>query len=93
MPRERGQVKGGGDREDYVDERFLQAPSRAAEILVEHWGEWSDEIDAYWLLRRYEDEIGVPVTYDIVVEAVEIAHRNVEALKLRPSYVKVSEYQ
>ncbi len=66
---------------DYVDPRYLEAASRAAEVLVEHADEWSSEIDAYWLLRRYEDRVGVPVTYDIVVEAVEIARRRLEALK------------
>jgi hypothetical protein len=68
-----------GRSKDYVDPRFLEAPLRAAEILVEHADEWDSEIDAYWLLRRYEDKVGVPVTYDIVVEAIEIARRKLEA--------------
>jgi hypothetical protein len=74
---------GSSGRKDYVDPRFAEAPVKAAEVLVEHAGDWSSEIDAYWLLRKYEDEIGVPVTYDIVVEAVEIARRKLEAKAAR----------
>ena len=70
---------GTSKHRDYVDPRFAEAPLKAAEILVEHADEWSSEVDAYWLLRRYEDEVGAPVTYDIVVEAVEIARRKLEA--------------
>ncbi len=56
---------------DYVDPRFLEAVDRAVVVLEKHRGEWSNEIEAYWLLRKYEDEVGVPVTYDIVEQAVE----------------------
>jgi len=55
---------------DYWDPRLLSAVDKAAEILLEHIGEWEDEVDAYWLLRQHEDRIGVPVTYDIVEEAI-----------------------
>ncbi|HIP65176.1 MAG TPA: hypothetical protein EYH08_01430 [Pyrodictium sp.] len=55
---------------DYWDPRLLSAVDKAVEILLEHMGEWEDEVDAYWLLRKYEDKVGVPVTYDIVEEAV-----------------------
>jgi len=55
---------------DYWDPRLLSAADKAAEILLEHIGEWEDEVDAYWLLRKHEDRIGVPVTYDIVEEAI-----------------------
>ncbi|HIQ10660.1 MAG TPA: hypothetical protein EYH26_01620 [Pyrodictium sp.] len=55
---------------DYWDPRLLSAVDKAVEILLERMGEWEDEVDAYWLLRKYEDRIGVPVTYDIVEEAV-----------------------
>ncbi|NPA04727.1 MAG: hypothetical protein GXO09_01350 [Crenarchaeota archaeon] len=57
---------------DYYDEKLLNAPLRAAEVLEKHLGEWSDEVEAYWLLRRHEDEVGVPVTYDIVEAAIAI---------------------
>ncbi|HIP85035.1 MAG TPA: hypothetical protein EYH26_02810 [Pyrodictium sp.] len=55
---------------DYWDPRLLSAVDKAVEILLEHMGEWEDEVDAYWLLRKHENRIGVPVTYDIVEEAV-----------------------
>lgn len=74
---------------DYVDERLILAAERAAEILVERMNEWKDTIDAYWLLRRYEDRIGVPVTYDIVEQAVEKARRVLEATGQSISHVKV----
>ncbi len=64
-----------GSTTDYIDQRFREAPRKAAEILIEHQTEWSSVVDAYWLLRRYEDEIGVPITYDIVEKAYEIALR------------------
>jgi len=57
---------------DYWDPRLLSAVEKAVEVLLEHIGEWEDEVDAYWLLRKHEDRIGVPVTYDIVEEAVAI---------------------
>lgn len=57
---------------DYWDPRLLSAVDKAVEVLLEHIGEWEDEVDAYWLLRKHEDRIGVPVTYDIVEEAVAI---------------------
>lgn len=57
---------------DYWDPRLLSAVDKAVEVLLEHIGEWEDEVDAYWLLRKHEDRIGVPVTYDIVKEAVAI---------------------
>ncbi len=40
-------------------------------ILSEHMVR--DELEAYWLLVRREKEIGYPVTYDLVVEALKIA--------------------
>ncbi|KSW12316.1 hypothetical protein CF15_06115 [Pyrodictium occultum] len=66
---------------DYIDERMLSAADRAAEVLVEHMDEWKDPIDAYWLLRRLEHEVGVPVTYDIVEQAVEKARRIIESAR------------
>ncbi|HIQ23654.1 MAG TPA: hypothetical protein EYH50_01230 [Pyrodictium delaneyi] len=74
---------------DYIDERLILAAERAAEILVEHMNEWKDTIDAYWLLRRYEDEVGVPVTYDIVEQAVEKARRVLDATGQAVSHVKI----
>ncbi len=61
--------------EDYIDPRLREAPRKAAKILVKHYREWNSIVEAYWLLRRYEDEIGVPITYDIVEKAYEIAIR------------------
>jgi hypothetical protein len=55
---------------DYVDPRHLKAIDKAVELLLAHAGEWDSEVDAYWLLVRHEDEIGVPVIYEIVREAV-----------------------
>ena len=55
---------------DYWDPRLLSAVDKAVEILLEHMSEWEDEVDAYWLLRKHEDRVGVPVTYNIVEEAV-----------------------
>ena len=60
---------------DYIDPRLREAPQKAARILVKHYREWSSIVEAYWLLRRYEDEVGVPITYDIVEKAHEIAIR------------------
>ena len=58
---------------DYIDPHLREAPRKAARILVKHYREWNSIIEAYWLLRRYEDEVGVPITYDIVEKAYEIA--------------------
>ena len=58
---------------DYVDPRFRTAVDKAVEVLLSHRGEWSNEVEAYWLLVKHEDEIGVPVIYEIVREAVERA--------------------
>jgi hypothetical protein len=54
---------------DYVDPRFSIAEEKARDILIRKAGEWHSIVDAYWLLRRMEDEIGIPVTYDIVEKA------------------------
>ncbi len=62
---------------DYRDPRFLEAPRRAASILVKYKDSWNSIIEAYWLLRKHEDEIGVPVTYDIVEQAYEIAIKEI----------------
>ena len=58
---------------DYVDPRIRQAVDKAVSILIAHSSEWRSEIDAYWLLVRYEDDVGVPVIYELVREAVERA--------------------
>ncbi len=58
---------------DYVDPRLTRAVDKAVEVLLEHAGEWSSDIDAYWLLVKHEDRVGVPVIYEIVREAVERA--------------------
>ncbi len=57
-------------KRDYIDPRMLEAVDKAALILERLRDKWSNELDAYWLLRRYEDEVGIPVTYDIVEQAV-----------------------
>jgi len=57
-------------KRDYIDPRMLEAVDKAASILERLRDKWSNELDAYWLLRRYEDEVGIPVTYDIVEQAV-----------------------
>ncbi len=67
--------------QDYIDPRLSRALEKAVEILLSHKGEWNNEIDAYWLLVRYEDEIGVPVIYDMVKEAVEKAKAIMVAVK------------
>ncbi|ALL01120.1 hypothetical protein Pyrde_1072 [Pyrodictium delaneyi] len=74
---------------DYIDEKLLMAVDKAAEILAEHISEWSDTIDAYWLLRRHEDEVGIPVTYDIVEQAVEKVRKTLESTDHSVSQVKV----
>ena len=58
---------------DYIDPRIWQAVDRAVSILLAHSSEWRSEVDAYWLLVRYEDDVGVPVIYELVREAVERA--------------------
>ncbi len=58
---------------DYVDPRLRKALDKAVNILVSHASEWRNDVDAYWLLVKYEDEIGIPVIYDFVREAVEKA--------------------
>ncbi len=57
----------------YVDQRLYEAIDKAATILAANMDKWSNVVEAYWLLRRKEDEIGFPLTYNMVVEAVEKA--------------------
>ncbi len=42
----------------------------AVSILARNRGKWENEVEAYWLLRRYEKDLNYPVTYEIVEEAV-----------------------
>ncbi len=56
-------------------ERIERVLEKLAEILVSNNMEWRDEVDAYWLLRKFENEVNYPVTYDLVEEAVERARR------------------
>jgi len=56
---------------DYVTPLFERAYRKAVELLLAHSGEWDDVLDAYFLLRRFEDEIGFPFTYNMVEEMVE----------------------
>jgi len=78
--------------EDYIDPRLREAPRKAAKILVKHHREWNSIIEAYWLLRRYEDEIGIPITYDIVEAAYEIAIRELRLTRrLRHAEMRLHE--
>jgi hypothetical protein len=63
---------------DYIDPRLETALEKAASLLASRAGEWSSVVEAYWLLRRHEDEIGFPLTYNMVEEAVERAKRFLE---------------
>ncbi len=54
-----------------LGEKERRAVEKAALILSEHMVR--DELEAYWLLVRHEKEIGYPVTYDLVLEALKIA--------------------
>jgi len=56
---------------DYIDPRLDEALEKAVEILTKNAEKWRSIVDAYWLLRRHEDEIGFPLTYNMVEEAVE----------------------
>jgi len=60
---------------DYVDPRVEEAVERAAALLAAHDGEWRSVVDAYWLVRKHEKEIGFPMNYSMVVEAVERARK------------------
>jgi len=60
---------------DYIDPRLERAIERAVQLLQKHIDEWSGTVEAYWLVRRYEDEIGFPLTYNMVEEAVERARQ------------------
>ena len=73
---------------DYVDQRLEKAVEKAAEVLLSHLGEWSNEVDAYWLLRRHEDKVGVPVTYDIVEAAIAEVARRLGERVVKPFAVK-----
>jgi len=78
-------------QEDYIDPRIRNAPKKAKEILIIHRNEWSSIIDAYWLLRKYEDEIGVPVTYDIVEKAYEQALRELGGIRAKRIELSLSK--
>jgi|GEM_PF-6914837 len=58
---------------DYVDPRLEKAIEKAVQLLVQHMDEWQSTVEAYWLVRRHEDEIGFPLTYNMIEEAVEKA--------------------
>lgn len=58
---------------DYIDPRVNEALERAVALLVERASEWRNTIEAYWLIRRHEEELGFPLTYPMVEEAVERA--------------------
>ncbi len=60
---------------DYFDPRVEEAIERAAALLAAHEGEWRSVVEAYWLVRRHEKEIGFPLNYSMVVEAVERARK------------------
>ena len=60
-------------RSPVIDEAF----ERAVRLLIEKMDEWSSVVEAYFLLRRHEDEIGFPFTYNMVEEIVSTAHERV----------------
>ncbi len=55
---------------EYVSEKYRQAVEKAAEVLAER-GVLND-IEAYKLLVKLESKIGYPVTYDLVVDALNL---------------------
>ena len=57
-------------RSPLVDEAF----EKALELLEERMGEWRSVVDAYFLLRKHESEVGFPFTYNMVEELVERVH-------------------
>ncbi len=59
-----------GYRREHASERYKQAIEKAAEILAER-GVFND-IEAYKLLVKLEDKIGYPVTYDLVLDALNL---------------------
>ncbi|NOZ88733.1 MAG: hypothetical protein GXO15_02270 [Crenarchaeota archaeon] len=54
-----------------VEKAFEQALS----LLLERSSEWNSVLEAYWLLRRNEDRVGFPFTYNMVEQLVEEAKR------------------
>ena len=54
---------------------YERAVEKAITFLLQRQGEWSSILEAYWLLRRHEDEIGFPFTYNMVEEIVEQVRR------------------
>ena len=54
---------------------YERAVERAIALLLQKQGEWSTVLEAYWLLRRHEQEIGFPFTYNMVEEIVEQVRR------------------
>lgn len=63
----------GTYRNPVIDEAF----ERAVRLLEEKMSEWSTVVEAYFLLRRHEDEIGFPFTYNMVEEIVNTVHERV----------------
>ncbi len=58
-----------------MKERIIHAKRRTVDLLVRQHAKWRDIIDAYFLLRKYEAEIGFPFTYNMVEEIVKEAER------------------
>lgn len=68
-------ARGHSDYSSLVGERIAQAKKKAVDLLVRQRVKWRDIIDAYFLLRKYEAEIGFPFTYNMVEEIVREAER------------------
>jgi len=54
-----------------LEQRYRRALEKAAAILA--GSGVTDPLDAYWLLVKREKELGYPVTYDFVLEALRLA--------------------
>ncbi len=63
----------------WVNPAAERAFEQALSLLIERSGEWSSVLEAYWLLRRNEDRIGFPFTYNMVEQLVEEARRLIAA--------------
>ena len=56
---------------DEIREKAKRALEKAVTVLLAKGVE--DPLEAYWLLVKMEKELGYPVTYDFVQEALRLA--------------------
>ena len=78
--------KDTGKHDNYnnlIKERIIHARKKAVDLLVRQRAKWRDIIDAYFLLRKYEAEIGFPFTYNMVEEIVKEAERIIKQNRKR----------